>query len=97
LTAPLLRVDGSLGPTAAAEEQVSQAPVARGSWRSQEQSTRWAQLSATATGMSVGAVAGFGRPADQIIGALDWCSPVPRGCSDGDIVVARGLAQVATS
>ena len=63
-----------------------------------EESARWPEFSATATGLSVAGVAGIPmRLDDQIIGALNLYSHEPRQWSDGDIAVAGVLADVATS
>jgi GAF domain-containing protein len=63
-----------------------------------KESTRWPELSATATRLCVAGVAGIPmRLADQIIGALNLYSPEPREWSDVDIAVAGVLADVATS
>ena len=62
------------------------------------ESARWPQFSATATSLAVAGVAGIPmRLADQVIGALNLYSPVPREWSDEDMAVARVLADVATS
>jgi GAF domain-containing protein len=59
---------------------------------------RWPEFSATAARVGVAGVAGIPmRLADEIIGALNLYSPVPRAWSDGDIAVAGVLADVATS
>ena len=63
-----------------------------------EESDRWPQFSASATRLGVAGVAGIPmRLADEIIGALNLYSPEPRQWADGDIGVARVLADVATS
>jgi GAF domain-containing protein len=63
-----------------------------------QESTRWPEFSATATRVSVAAVAAIPmRLADQIIGALNLYSPEPREWSDEDIAVAVVMADVATS
>jgi GAF domain-containing protein len=62
------------------------------------ESTRWPEFSAAAIRLAVAGVAGIPmRLADQIIGALNLYSPVPREWSDEDIAVAGVLADVATS
>jgi GAF domain-containing protein len=62
------------------------------------EAVRWPEFSATATRVGVAAVAGIPmRLADEIVGALNLYSPEPREWSDGDIAVARVLADVATS
>ena len=63
-----------------------------------EEAARWPEFSATAVRLSVAGVAGIPmRLADQIIGALNLYSPVPRAWTDEDIAVAGVLADVATS
>ena len=62
------------------------------------ESARWPEFSATAAQLGVAGVAGIPmRLADEIIGALNLYSPEPRDWTDGDIAVARVLADVATS
>jgi len=63
-----------------------------------EESARWPEFSATASGLSVAGVAGIPMLlADEIIGALNLYSTEPRQWSEEDIAVARVLADVATS
>jgi GAF domain-containing protein len=63
-----------------------------------EEFHRWPEFSATAIRVGVAGVAGIPmRLADEIIGALNVYSPVPRTWSDEDIQVAVVLADVATS
>jgi len=63
-----------------------------------EESARWPEFAAIATGLSVAGVAGIPmRLAERIIGALNLYSPVPRAWTDEDIAVAGVLADVATS
>jgi GAF domain-containing protein len=62
------------------------------------ESNRWPDFSSAATSLAVAGVAGIPmRLDDQIIGALNLYSPVPRIWSDDDIAVAGVLADVATS
>ncbi len=62
------------------------------------ESTRWPELSATATRLNIAGVAGIPmRLADQVIGALNLHAPQPREWSDEDMAVAAVLADVATS
>jgi GAF domain-containing protein len=63
-----------------------------------EESTRWPEFSASATRLSMAAVAAIPmRLADQVIGALNLYSPEPRDWSDEDMAVASVLADMATS
>jgi GAF domain-containing protein len=63
-----------------------------------KESTRWPEFSAAATRLPIAGVAAIPmRLAEQIIGSLNLYSPEPREWADGDIEVARMLADVATS
>jgi GAF domain-containing protein len=62
------------------------------------ESARWPEFSAMASRVNVAGVAGIPmRLADEVIGALNLYSPLPREWSDEDISVAAVLADVATS
>jgi len=63
-----------------------------------EESTRWPEFSASATRLSVAGVAAIPmRLGDEVIGAINLYSPVPRDWSDEDVAVAGVLADMATS
>jgi GAF domain-containing protein len=63
-----------------------------------EEATRWPEFSASASRLAVAGVAAIPmRLDDQIIGALNLYSPLPREWSDEDMAVAGALADVATS
>jgi len=62
------------------------------------ETTRWPELAATATRLSIAGVAGIPmRLADRVIGALNLYDRQPREWSDEDMAVAAVLADVATS
>lgn len=63
-----------------------------------QETARWPNYAATATGLGIAGVAGIPiRLDDEVIGALNIYSREPRQWSDGDIAVAVMLADLATS
>jgi len=63
-----------------------------------EEPTRWPEFSASATRLSIAGVAAIPmRLGEEVIGAINLYSPVPRDWSDEDVAVAGVLADMATS